>query len=258
MNKNNIPGIHNYCDRWCERCTFTSRCAVFESTSKLSSEQLDSENKEFWDNLSFNFTEVVDVLKKAAEKYGIDFNEVLNKETTEEEERKRQEHDYYAKNHPITKLCREYSKLCRSFLKDQTDFTEKVRELVGQGHLGIKSEDDIIKTTIEIGDAYEVVQWYMFFIEMKIQRALRGKLEDAEEEEESEFPKDSDGSAKIALIAIEKSMAAFAKLHTYFPEQEDNILQALSILQQLKRNAEAEFPNANAFVRPGFDTEKRK
>lgn len=24
-----IPGIHNYCHRWCERCPFTERCAVF-------------------------------------------------------------------------------------------------------------------------------------------------------------------------------------------------------------------------------------
>ena len=24
-----IPGIYNYCDRWCERCTFTSRCLTF-------------------------------------------------------------------------------------------------------------------------------------------------------------------------------------------------------------------------------------
>ncbi len=24
-----IPGIHNYCDRWCERCPFSSRCRAF-------------------------------------------------------------------------------------------------------------------------------------------------------------------------------------------------------------------------------------
>ena len=24
-----IPGIYNYCDRWCERCPFTSRCMVY-------------------------------------------------------------------------------------------------------------------------------------------------------------------------------------------------------------------------------------
>lgn len=25
-----ISGIHNYCERWCEKCSFTSRCAVYE------------------------------------------------------------------------------------------------------------------------------------------------------------------------------------------------------------------------------------
>ncbi|MDY6953748.1 MAG: hypothetical protein SWE60_19750 [Thermodesulfobacteriota bacterium] len=24
-----ISGIHNYCDRWCERCPLTSRCMNF-------------------------------------------------------------------------------------------------------------------------------------------------------------------------------------------------------------------------------------
>lgn len=24
-----ISGIYNYCDRWCERCPFTSRCMNF-------------------------------------------------------------------------------------------------------------------------------------------------------------------------------------------------------------------------------------
>jgi hypothetical protein len=23
---NHITGIYNYCDRWCERCSFTARC----------------------------------------------------------------------------------------------------------------------------------------------------------------------------------------------------------------------------------------
>ena len=28
-NGNLISGIYNYCDRWCERCPFTSRCLVY-------------------------------------------------------------------------------------------------------------------------------------------------------------------------------------------------------------------------------------
>ena len=29
QNPDFISGIYNYCDRWCERCAFTSRCMNF-------------------------------------------------------------------------------------------------------------------------------------------------------------------------------------------------------------------------------------
>lgn len=253
MGDNNIIGIHNYCDRWCERCVFTSKCEVYESTSKLSSEQLDSDNAEFWDNLSSNFKQTIDLLKKEAEKRGIDFSEIENYEPSEEEQQNELRKRDFAKKHSVAVLSRKYSRLTLAFTKEDVDLTEKVRELVKQGHLGIKTSEEIGTTTADIGDAFEVVQWYMFFIEVKIQRALSGKFDEAEDPVDFDFPKDSDGSAKIALIAIEKSMAAYAKLHTYFPEQEDVILNALSILQQIKRGVELGFPKAYSFVRPGFD-----
>src|SRR5687768_2257063 len=58
-----IPGIYNYCDRWCERCGFTSRCRVFADEGKLrariergeeaveSEEPSDDANAAFWDML---------------------------------------------------------------------------------------------------------------------------------------------------------------------------------------------------------------
>ena len=30
-----IVGIYNYCDRWCETCSFTSRCRVFADRAEL-------------------------------------------------------------------------------------------------------------------------------------------------------------------------------------------------------------------------------
>src|SRR4030095_4452342 len=30
----NIVGVHNYCDGWCERCGFASRCAAYASISR--------------------------------------------------------------------------------------------------------------------------------------------------------------------------------------------------------------------------------
>ena len=77
---NFIPEIFNYCDRWCERCTFTSRCRSYESTSKLLPEQLDMNNKAFWENIADNFAKAFVLLEKAAEKFGIEISPLTEQE----------------------------------------------------------------------------------------------------------------------------------------------------------------------------------
>jgi hypothetical protein len=76
LNPNHISGIYIYCDRWCERCTFTSRCAVFESEQNLSQEENDISNKAFWDNISNAFAQAMIEMKKAAAIHGINLDEV--------------------------------------------------------------------------------------------------------------------------------------------------------------------------------------
>jgi hypothetical protein len=84
-------------------------------------------------------------------------------------------------------------------------------------------------------------------------RGLQGELTERGEILD-EFPKDSDGSVKVALIAMDRSLTAWGKMYKYFPEKNDMILDMLVLLERLRRKAETEFPNARAFVRPGFDT----
>jgi hypothetical protein len=43
-------------------------------------------------------------------------------------------------------------------------------------------------------------------------------------------------------------------MRNHFPEQEDTILDLLVHLDRLRRKIEKTFPDARAFVRPGFDT----
>jgi hypothetical protein len=45
-----IPGIYNYCDRWCERRPFTSRCRTFAMEQALLRHEArrDAENAAFW------------------------------------------------------------------------------------------------------------------------------------------------------------------------------------------------------------------
>ena len=74
------------------------------------------------------------------------------------------------------------------------------------------------------------------------------------DEEMKTFPKDSDGSAKIALIGIDRCIATWSALRTALgPDETDGILDLLVQLSAIRRDTEKLFPRARAFVRPGFD-----
>jgi len=82
-NSNMISGIHNWCDRWCERCPFVSRCAVGAADAALPSEAKDMNNEAFWKVLSDSFTKALEMLDKAAKEHGIDINNFSEEELEE-------------------------------------------------------------------------------------------------------------------------------------------------------------------------------
>ena len=253
MEQDFIPGIYNYCDRWCERCTFTSRCRNYENTGKLSPVQLDINNKVFWDTISANFNKAFELLQKAALAQGIDINKPMTKEEEQEYEKRETFIKTAAKNHQLSKLCKQYQKAVMQFLKANDGLVNKTRELVSELHMGLKTEEEVVYTVADIGDCLEIIQWYLFFIDVKLQRALHGKLEGESWEENNGYQKDSDGSAKIAIRGIEKSMNAWIKTYELMPSAEDVALTSLSFLSQIKQLALEEFPKATEFKRPGFD-----
>ena len=65
--------------------------------------------------------------------------------------------------------------------------------------------------------------------------------------------RDSSGSAKVALIAIERSLAAWVAMREMFPEETDSMLEILLHLDRLRRSVKRKFPRAKSFKRPGFD-----
>lgn len=254
MNKKYIDGIYNYCDRWCERCTFTSRCRNYKSTSKLTQEQLDINNKAFWKNISSNFEKAIRLLHKMAEEKGIDLNNIPEEET-KEYEKKQSLIEKATKDHELTRLCKQYEKITMPFFENEIsqELVDKTRELVSHLHIGMKTEEDVVYTMAGLGDCEEIIQWYLFFIDAKLQRALHGKIEGESWEEENGYQKDSNGSAKIAIIAIERSIGAWIRMYELLPSSEDVALKSLSLLTRLKRKTIEEFPDAMNFKRPGFD-----
>ena len=83
----------------------------------------------------------------------------------------------------------------------------------------------------------------------------RGKEFSPGLDDDPEYQSDYDGSAKIAVIAIERSMQCWIKLYDLLPDEEHHFLKLLSMLERLKSMTIQEFPAAMAFKRPGFDDE---
>ena len=72
-NDNNfISGIHNYCDRWCERCEFTNRCSVFAEERSYLEGGGSFEIDEVVENLTTIFADTKKLLIEKAEELGID------------------------------------------------------------------------------------------------------------------------------------------------------------------------------------------
>ena len=246
-----IPGIYNYCDRWCERCPFTSRCMNFA----LSEEQFadpqthDINNKAFWEKLSEIFQFTLEMVKETAQEQGIDLDSLDLKQAADEHETIRNT----AENHECPCAAKVYGQMVNNWFDSAKGlFEQKADDLNLQVRLELPDSDPAEEAS-RLEDSVDVIRWYQHFIYVKLIRAVQGKLEETSQSLD-EFPKDSDGSAKVALIAIDRSIAAWGQMREHFPQRRDDILDVLVHLDRLRRKTEALFPDARAFVRPGFDS----
>jgi hypothetical protein len=220
-----ISGIYNYCDRWCERCPLTSRCLVYatEQEDNDSPESRDIHNEAFWKKLASILHETREMIAGWATQAGVDLTEPI----TEDESRHRRKRQL-VDNHPLAKAGKKYANAASDWF----------REL-----------DQPIDADFE--DACNVIQWYQYQIAVKTMRALSARREELEED--LELPKDSDGSAKVALIGIDRSIAAWRLMQLLLPERVDSIVPLILQLDVLRTRLENAFPEARDFVRPGFD-----
>jgi hypothetical protein len=105
-------------------------------------------------------------------------------------------------------------------------------------------------------ETLKVIQWYQHQIYVKLARAISGKMEAESEsdDEPAQYAKDSDGSAKVALIGIDRSIAAWGSIGRRLPTFRSlDVPAILTHLERLRRSVEKVFPDARGFLRPGFD-----
>jgi hypothetical protein len=253
MKEDFIPGIDNYCDRWCERCAFTARCNNFKNSQSPTADEVDINNTALWEHITDNFQKTIQLLSKTAEEYGVSLDKAMATEDENKYEQQRTALKIATKNHGLSKLCNEYQQVVAPFVKKDKLVNDKIQELAQYVRLGIKTEKEVKAITVTINDCFDIIQWYLFFIGAKLQRALNGKLEGESRGIDNRFQKDGEGSAKVTIIAVEKSMMAWTQLYELMPVIEDEALPALSLLSRLRKKILDEFPQAMFFKRPGFD-----
>ena len=214
QNSNLISGIYNYCDRWCERCPLTSRCFLY-ATEQADADLADPETE-------------------------------------------------------LGQATRKYAMAVENWFK--TEFDKEFPRHEASESLEAGEEE------LTIQNAIAVIRWYQFFIAAKTFRALSGRHNaDLETEDDEELPdlfalepqddedfdydaviasagrRDAHGSAKVALIAVDRSISAWRSLQMSLPVKADSIKPMLIDLELLRRSMEARFPRARDFIRPGLD-----
>lgn len=246
-----IPGIHNYCDRWCERCPLTSRCLTYaleQETDTPRPAARDVGHRAFWQRLEGILREAHEMLDEMLRERGIQLEPL---DAGAEQTLLRLDDD--ARRHPCALAAAAYAEQATAWLEAaRPRLQARGRALETQQRMGLRRADPEAEAE-RLRDAVEVIQWYQFQIPVKIVRAAGSVVpEDALAEETDR--RDADGSAKVALLGIDRSLTAWAEVLCQLPEEEDRLLPILAALCRLRRELEAAFPAARAFRRPGFDT----
>ena len=263
-----ISGIYNYCDRWCEKCPFTSRCRVYATEAADGDlddpEVHDINNEKFWRKLESIFREAHEKMAAWAEEAGVDLESSESQAAIAEHEQLEQEAD----EHQLAELARQYAMTVQEWFAE-----EFVTEQNVHGDLMVDADG---AAEIDVAGAAEVLRWYQFFVAAKVIRALMSHTRsdhspvettagdnpfaETVEDEDDDFDatldyvqEDGNGSAKIALIAIDRSMAAWHAMEMCLPGKSDSIAPIVAELERLRWLLEEEFPDARGFIRPGFD-----
>ncbi|GAA4410968.1 hypothetical protein GCM10023187_36230 [Nibrella viscosa] len=246
-----IPGIYNYCNSWCERCLFTQRCQSY--LQKKTDE--DTKNADPNASLVQQLTEALNLtkqylgkLQQEKESAGADEAREAERQALEIQAAFRRQQ---AKQHPVSMLANRYLTSTGHWLHQEKSLLEDAgRQQLQEVSLEIRSDDEALAILNSLKDACEIIRWYRTLIPVKTTSALRILTEPTTDSHLLDY---YNGKAKLLLVSIDHSMAAWETVITLFPDKTDDILDMLALLYTLRREVEALFPDARAFRRPGLD-----
>jgi hypothetical protein len=237
MQADRIESISSYCDGWCDRCRFTSRCSAYAVQVAL--------------GMCGDFGEAVELAvgvpgdvqaAPAAYASGV----TADGELVE----------------PATQVLRETleKEAARVAQIRATPIMRQATQVTIQAYQWLEPKAEALAAGPDalLVEALAIVRWDSGFVAAKLARALRGRdrcEHDGQIEDEDAIQNDWNGSAKVALISLERSEAAW---QTIADATRDADAAALGrAIGDLRTAVERAFPDAHRFVRPGFDEPHR-
>lgn len=246
-----IPGIHNYCDLWCERCPLTARCRSFQVQHANGSSNEANPNA----SLVHQLTEALNMTKCYVETLHRQ-QRLSSSDTPTLEEQQRLEAQVVtkrslAKEHPASRLALAYLTQTGTWLAHERGMLERAgKRQLRNIDLGIQEEGDAMIVLNTLKEAYDQIRWYRTLIPVKTTSALRLVDEPTNDESLLDY---YNGKAKLVLVSINRSLVAWHTVLAFCPEKTDDLLDILITLSRLNTCIHTTFPKARAFQRPGLD-----
>jgi hypothetical protein len=216
-----IPGVHHYCDEWCQYCPVTRRCLGFRCTEAFRKAHG----------------------RTAAEPAFTSIEEALafTREVSAIEGLRTDELDALLAHPPGQSGVQTSDPLA------ELAFQYAVRITALMLPLALEFANAPPAATPGGPGADETILWYHLRIYMKVFRALVARDTRAD----GANAEDALGCAKLALVSIDRSLSALERSDSLTGEQDRRQLQEM--LTRLRDGMETAFPAARAFVRLGLD-----
>ncbi|NWF89071.1 MAG: hypothetical protein HXY50_06365 [Ignavibacteriaceae bacterium] len=254
----NIFGIYNYCDRWCEECQYTNRCLLFkqeaereikyllkdenitddEHFSKVLADELQDAEKIFNQNSdmenSYDYSEDDDELEFGGEDDD-EFDNLFDGNGTNQNDKRRE-------LNPLIHLAEE-------MLKELEAYCELAKKRFPQ-------EIEINDVANPIIKKLQILEWYLPQAAVKIRMCFWEKLqlEKAKEKNLREINEEMlNVSSRIVYLGIEKSITALKEILTLGNEFTEETKLFLSTVKMVRKMFIEEFPNGQNYKRPYFD-----
>jgi hypothetical protein len=213
---NLVPGIYNTCDQWCEYCPATARCFSFRARQGRT-------------GLEAGLIAAMGSLRDCYEAEGLEMPEEMRLLIAGQFDRARQR-----KADPIEQMANQYLRTAAALIAS----------------IAPEHRHGLFDRRADGPTPLEIFVFYHWTIGVKAARAVASAGE-ADRTGSAAARRDAECSAKVALLAIDRSDEAMQVIALDDPDPRLEIVRRLAV--RLRRELERRFPAARSVVRPGLD-----